>query len=100
VFTIFAFVMFFVFGFFAIRHFRNGRFIWGVAAALGSLLFAGSVWVDYMRAAALSDGPAAPAQGASAQGAPTQAAPVIRDYDPGATADGASAPASTETPAP
>ena len=37
----------FVFGFFAVRHFRNGRYVFGVFAAFGSLLGAASLWVSY-----------------------------------------------------
>ncbi len=76
--TVWIFILGLVFGFLAIRHFRNGRPIWGSVAAFGSLLMAGSVWVDYQRATA---GPDEPAPSATLA-APAEAAPEIRDYQP------------------
>lgn len=48
--TIVGLLMLLVFGGLAVRHFVNGRYVWGVVAALGSLLGAGSLWADYQRA--------------------------------------------------
>lgn len=66
-----------VFGFLAVRHFANGRFIWGSFAALGSLLMAGAVWVDAQRATA-SSGDTATSEAAES----AQPAPKIGDYRP------------------
>jgi hypothetical protein len=78
--TILFFILCLVFGFFAFRHFRNGRFIWGVVAAFGSLLMAGSVWVDYQRA---TGGASADTSSDAAKApVPAQAGPEIRDYVP------------------
>ena len=74
-----------VFGFFAFRHFSNGRFIWGAFAALGCLLMAGAVWVDYQRAgdAAGKAGQASSSSASSPSSAsPADAVqPVIADYN-------------------
>jgi hypothetical protein len=84
--TIFLLILCLVFGFLAFRHFRNGRFIWGVIAAFGSLLMFGSVLVDYLRATDQLTKSTPPVQAE-----PGNAAPEIRDYDPTAASQ---APAS------
>lgn len=43
--------MFAGFGFLAVRHFVNRRFVWGAIASIGALLGAGSFVVDALRAA-------------------------------------------------
>ncbi len=53
--TILFIALFLVFGFMAIRNFRNGRFFWGLITGLGCLLMAGAVWVDYQRASAADE---------------------------------------------
>ncbi len=66
-----------VFGFFAFRHFSNGRFVWGAFAALGSLLMAGAVWVDFQRASdAVAESRPAP------ESSPAKSQPAIGDYTP------------------
>lgn len=80
--TLVGLAMLIVFGFLAVRHYLNGRYIWMVVAGFGSLVGAGSLWVDYMRANS-------PVQsGASAVPAPASDAPVIGDYKPAAEANG------------
>ena len=78
--TLLGLGMMIVFGFLAVRHFRNGRLFWAIPASIGCLLGAASLWVDYMRAT--SDG-TAPATSATMASAP-QTGPVIEDYDPSA----------------
>lgn len=69
-----------VFGFFAFRHFRNGRMVWGTFAGIGSSLMAGAVWVDFQRASDEVDKLAPVAKG-SGPASP----PVIGDYKPPAS---------------
>lgn len=78
--------MLFGFGFFAFRHFRNGRAIWGVIASFGSLLGAASLWVDYQRAM-MPDGPDREAgrdavAGAPADGTPDSEGDIFGAYEP------------------
>lgn len=68
-----------LFGFYAFRHFSNGRQIWGSIAAFGCLLMAGAVWVDFQRAGDEAERLApSPSQ-------PSEKQPVIGDYKPPAT---------------
>jgi hypothetical protein len=90
--TIVGLLMFVVFGFLAVRHFRNGRLFWAVATGFGSLLGAASVWVDYQRATAdptVSSATSAPATSQEEQ-------PVIGDYDPNADYTQSDEPAPSE----
>lgn len=72
--------MMIVFGFLAVRHFRNGRLFWAIPASIGCLLGVASLWVDYMRATTDSTASVASAKQVEAP----QDGPVIEDYDPSA----------------
>lgn len=80
-----------VFGFFAFRHFRNGRMVWAAFAGLGCLLMIAAVWVDFQRASGAGAGSAASVEPTSS----SSDEPVIQDYRPPA-AEGESAAGTAE----
>ena len=53
--TILFIALFLVFGFLAVRHFRTGRIFWALITAIGCLLMAGAVWVDFQRASGTAE---------------------------------------------
>ena len=74
--TIVGLLMLLVFGFMAVRHVINGRYFWAILSGFGSLLGAGSLWVEYQRATSGVSDAEAPPPSAS------ESAPVIGDYRP------------------
>ena len=94
--TIVGLLMLVVFGFFAIRHFRNGRTFWGIMASIGSLLGAASLWVDYQRANPDAEQPSTVQPQPTPTSTSAEPAPVIGDYDPDADYSDSGESASSE----
>ena len=89
--TIIGLLMLVVFGFLAVRHFLGRRYVWAILASLGSLLGAGSLWVDYQRA---SNGASDTEVSSTPSPETSQSAPAIGDYQP-PTGAGSTSPATT-----